>query len=344
MKSLGVTIIKVVFGAVILLSVAALINYWFFLNDFNTWKSHPDSSGKIVRLEKAQLFYKIRGSGTPLLVLESGFGSSYTKWDALQTSLAQYGTVLAYDRGDYGFSETANYPRTNATISQELANLLTNENLNGPKILIGHSFGANQIIHDALTLPGPILGLVLIDPGFYDSRNAIASLLNDNRLSSSAKQFIQSVTEENDIFALELAGESGLMYRLYMLQGGGPQDPYFVSIMNASSARYYKALHSEGANDRSVFTAEEKQKLARIPIILITSNHRVIMDQLVQQGLSQTEAQIIADSYQQGKLEYLTLSQRSQFIEANTGEHDVHLIEPELVISAVETILKELGQ
>lgn len=344
MKDLGATLVKFVLGAIVLLIVAALISYWLFVNDFNKWKSNPDSSGKIVQLDKARLFYKIKGSASPLIVLEAGLGSSYTKWDSLQTSLAQYGTVLAYDRGDYGFSETDTYPRTNATLSQELAQLLATENLAGPKILIGHSFGANQTIHHALTLPGPILGLVLIDPGFYDFNNAVANLLNDNRLGNSAKQFVRSATEHSDIFAMEFAGTSGLMYRLYMLQGGGPLDQNFTSVMNSSSARYYQALKSEGANDRNVFTAEEQQRLAQIPLVLIISNHFAIHDQLVQQGLSQTEAEIIADSYHRGKLGYLALSQHSQLIEAKTGEHDVHLIEPELVISAVETILKASGK
>jgi pimeloyl-ACP methyl ester carboxylesterase len=344
MKKLLKIFLKILLGLIALLLVIGVINYALFLREFNRWQSHPDPAGKLVTIDQATLFYKLQGSGSPIILLESGLGSSYTRWTALQISLSAYGTVLAYDRGGYGLSRTRNFPRTGESISQELAHLLEAEGLSGPKIVIGHSFGANQAVYDALNLPGQTLGVVLIDPGFYDSQDAITALLQDPRLGDKARQFVRTATGQGDLFSMQFFGTSGLLYGLFHLQGGGSQNENYILVMNASSRRYYQALGSEEDSNRDVFTPEEKQKLAPIPLVLITSNHLAIRDDLVRQGLTPAEAQVIADTYQQGKSGYLTLSAHSQLVEAQTGEHDVYRYEPELVLSAVDTILKEAGK
>jgi pimeloyl-ACP methyl ester carboxylesterase len=217
--------------------------------------------------------------------------------------------------------------------------LLINENLSGPILFIGHSFGANQIIHDALASPEAVLGLVLIDPGMYDSGVSGERLANDPRLSQSGKSFLRGLFNHNDIFMMQIPGTIGLVYRLYRIQTNPPDENYTL-IMNNSSPRYYKALKSEIENSRDVFTEEEKAKLTGIPLTLITANHEQIRQQLVQQGLSASDAQILSDGYRQAQLVYLSISGKSQPFEANTGEHNIHLIEPDLILSAVEAILK----
>jgi pimeloyl-ACP methyl ester carboxylesterase len=333
-------ILKLTLAGIILLVLLILVNYIVFLGEFRRWKTHPDPSGKIASITGADLFYKLKGSGQPLIILESGLGSSYMKWENLQNRLSLWGTVLVYDRGDYGYSETHNYPRTSVTISHELVDLLRDENITGPILFIGHSFGANQIIHDALASPEAVLGLVLIDPGMYNSEVSGERLANNSLLSQSGKRFLFKQFNHNDIFMLQFPGTLGLMYRLYRIQINPPDENYTL-IMNNSSPRYYKALKSEINNSRDVFTDEEKVKLADIPLKLITANHDQIRLQLIQQGLSVSDAQILSDGYHQAQMEYLSLSENSQGYEANTGEHDIHLVEPDLILSSVKEIMNQ---
>lgn len=318
--------------------ILVLVNYLFFIQEYRAWKSHPDPSGKLVQIDNAKLFYRIRGSGSPLIIIESGLGTSYTRWEPLQDSLSSYGTVVIYDRGDYGFSETKNYPRTSEVISQELAELLKAEQLSGPVILIGHSFGANQIIHHALTLPNPIQALILIDPGPYNFDQTMDNLSQDSRLSGAGRKFIKGLIENNDLFVMKIPGELGLIYRLYRIETH-PVDENYTSVMNWSSSRYYKALASEIGNSRTAFSEAERQKLSNVPLILITANHLKIQEEVVRQ-VGKTDAEILVSGYYQGQLQYLSLSPSSRYIEASTGEHNVYLVEPELIISAVESVLK----
>lgn len=271
--------------------------------------------------------------------MESGLGSIASKWDPLAVQLAEYGTVLSYDRGDYGYSQTTNYPRSSETISLELAQLLDETGLSGPVIYIGHSFGASQVLSHAQIIDRPLAGIVMIDPAPPDSDTMWESLLEDSRLSPKARRLIQSTMNQNALFAMQAFGPSGLMYGLYRLQGGGSQDAYYATVMNASSSGYYMALKSEMEFSQTSYTAEE---LSALPLVLLTNNHEAVRNELVgDYGLSEAEAALIADTLHRGKLEYLSLSANSRLVEAKTGAHDLHLVEPDLVIEAVRSILNE---
>jgi pimeloyl-ACP methyl ester carboxylesterase len=340
MKTCSIRLLKFTLTGIVVSVLLVIVNYLVFLGEFHRWKTHPDPSGKIASVNGAKLFYKVKGRGQPLFILESGLGSSYTKWETLQARLALWGTVVIYDRGDYGYSETTNYPRTSVAISQELMDLLKYEKLSGPILFIGHSFGANQIVHDALASLEAVQGLVLIDPGMYNSNETVAHLIDDPLLSKSGKNFLKGLFNHNDIFMMQIPGTLGLVYRLYRIQVNSPDENYPL-IMNNSSPRYFKALKSEIENYRDVFTEEEKAKLANMPLKLIIANKEQIRRQLTLQGLSASDAQILSDGYNLAQLEYLSLSSKSQAFEANTGEHDIHLIEPDLILSAVEAIIKQ---
>jgi pimeloyl-ACP methyl ester carboxylesterase len=340
MKSCSLRILKILLVGILILASLVMVNYLVFLGEFRRWKTHPDPSGKTATIPGARIFYKLEGSGKPLIILESGLGSSYEKWSALQDQLAQWGTVLVYDRGDYGYSETENYPRTSAVISRELMDLLKSENLTGPFLFIGHSFGANQIVHHALFSPDAVLGMILIDPGLYDSPVSSEQLANQPGLSKSGRSYLQGVFSHNDIFMMQIPGTLGFVYRLYRIQTNPPDENYTL-VMNNSSPRYYQALKSEIKNSRDVFTTEEKARLADVPLMLITANQEKIRQQLVQAGLRVSDAQILSQGYHQAQLGYLSLSEHSRFYEATTGEHNIHLVEPGLILSAVQEILNQ---
>ncbi len=108
-----------------------------------------------------------------------------------------------------------------------------------------------------------------------------------------------------------------------------------------SSPRYFKALKSEIANSRDVFSPDEKAKLAGVPLTLITANHEKIRQELAQHGLSASDAQILSDGYHQAQLGYLALSEQCHFYEATTCKHNIYLVEPDIILSSVQEILNQ---
>ncbi len=104
----------------------------------------------------------VRGSGTPVVVLESGHGEGRGYWTAVQEEVARFTTVIAYSRSGYGKSDYS--PRTGALDTiEELRTLLQLLELEGPFVPVGHSLGGWYVRTFAAQYPEEVAGLVLVD-------------------------------------------------------------------------------------------------------------------------------------------------------------------------------------
>lgn len=77
--------------------------------------------------------------------------------------MAKTTRVCAYDRAGYGWSSPGPQPRDSQTIADELHALLTNAGLEGPYVLVGHSFGGLHARMFAARYPDETAGMVLVD-------------------------------------------------------------------------------------------------------------------------------------------------------------------------------------
>ena len=76
--------------------------------------------GRLVSIGTHTLHLDCRGSGHPIVILESGIGGFSLEWHAVQRSLAAHTRVCTYDRADYGWSEFGPVPRTATRAANEL--------------------------------------------------------------------------------------------------------------------------------------------------------------------------------------------------------------------------------
>ncbi len=120
--------------------------------------------GRIVRVGPNLLHLYELGEGSPAVVLESGISATSINWRAVQTEIAKFTRVLAYDRAGLGWSGPARTPRTAAQIVDELRDLLRAAQVPPPYILVGHSFGGLVVRLYAARYPTDVAGLVLVDP------------------------------------------------------------------------------------------------------------------------------------------------------------------------------------
>lgn len=108
--------------------------------------------------------YTLAGSGSPVLVLQSGLGDSKASWGALLAQTAKDHRVLAYDRPGYGNSPPNLGPRDPCIIAAELRALLLAVGVEPPYILVGHSLGGLYQYVYAKLYPQDVAGLILLDP------------------------------------------------------------------------------------------------------------------------------------------------------------------------------------
>jgi pimeloyl-ACP methyl ester carboxylesterase len=119
--------------------------------------------GQLIDVGSYRLHIHCLGEGQPTVILEAGTGGSSLDWSLVQPDAAATTRTCAYDRAGYGWSDSATSPRTSQQVAAELHTLLTNANIDGPYVLVGHSIG---VIHTEAYLdayPDEVAGLVMVD-------------------------------------------------------------------------------------------------------------------------------------------------------------------------------------
>ena len=83
-----------------------------------------------------------RGSGSPVVLLESGIAASSLSWAVVQPEIAKFTRVCAYDRAGLAWSDAASCPRSFDQIVDELSTVLARVAPGERYVLVGHSFGS----------------------------------------------------------------------------------------------------------------------------------------------------------------------------------------------------------
>src|ERR1700761_7502847 len=114
------------------------------------------------------------GAGSPVVLLESGFGATAGAGVRVQPELAKRERVCAYDRAGYGKSDPGPEPRDGAAIAADLDQALTAEHIAGPFVVVGHSAGGLYARLFADRRKGQVVGMVLVDPTVEHQDRAFA--------------------------------------------------------------------------------------------------------------------------------------------------------------------------
>lgn len=108
--------------------------------------------------------FKIIGTGSPVVIFESGLGEILEGWGQIQDSISKIATTVSYDRLGLGQSSATEKPRTINNLTNELNDFLEDNKIDGPYILVGHSLGGFIIRKFQNTYPEKVLGLIMVDP------------------------------------------------------------------------------------------------------------------------------------------------------------------------------------
>jgi pimeloyl-ACP methyl ester carboxylesterase len=103
------------------------------------------------------------GQGSPNVLLDGGSGEMSADWVWVQQEVSGTTRVCAYDRAGMGWSEMGPEPRDAKQISNELHALLEGAGIEGPYVLVGHSFGGLYMQTYAARYPDEVAGMALVD-------------------------------------------------------------------------------------------------------------------------------------------------------------------------------------
>lgn len=151
-----------------------------------------DADSHFIDVNGLTVHYKQYGTGEPVMILLHGFGASTFSWREVMQPLAEYGTVIAYDRPAFGLTER---PMPGDWVGESpygmdaqvklvigLMDALGVEKA----ILVGNSAGGTVATQTALETPDRVVALVEVDAAIYEGGGApswVRPLLNTPQMN-----------------------------------------------------------------------------------------------------------------------------------------------------------------
>ena len=141
-------------------------------------ESLADEDSKFIEVNGVSVHYKTYGEGEPTFILLHGFGASLFSWREVVEPIAEYGTVIAYDRPAFGLTERPMEWEGESPYSQDSQVELVIGLMDALGIeqatLVGNSAGGTVSMLTALKYPERVTSLILVDPAVYAGGGAPA--------------------------------------------------------------------------------------------------------------------------------------------------------------------------
>lgn len=289
-------------------------------------KDYP-SPGQMVDVGGYDLHLVKSGSGSQTIVFEAGSGETSLSWRDIPDKLAQYATVVTYDRAGYAWSEKATHERTGDQIVHELYSALKQENIPGPYLMVGHSLGGMYARLFAQTYPDEVMGLVLVDARPEDDARDTQAILE-----------AESFTGNPPASTLKLLKQSGIL-RLFqdtLLEGLVAEEDRGQFINVIATPSYFETKEEEAELAYTTEDAIRGQRLGALPVRIIA---RGLPQDYAQVGISETAGRKLEEIWQSGQRKMLDISTDSRLIVAEKSGHMVIHDQPELVVDTILDVL-----
>lgn len=122
------------------------------------------TTGCATTVDKGQLEHHVVGTGSPVVVFQSGLGDGLGVWSAVQAGLPKDITSIAFSRAGYGRSAARDGEHSPCAAAAELRTGLRQAGLAPPYVLVGHSLGGLYQFAFARLYPEDVAGIVLVEP------------------------------------------------------------------------------------------------------------------------------------------------------------------------------------
>jgi pimeloyl-ACP methyl ester carboxylesterase len=242
------------------------------------------------------------GEGSPVVVIDVGFGESYDSWQPIIDELARQARVCIYDRAGYRESETGPFPRTAGQAAHELVSLLQRGGVEPPTVLVGHSLGALHALLVAAWEPELLAGVVLVDPppiGYISGRRFVSLKEMADRQTAELKQAAEQARR----------------------QGDTRQSSYLETL-----ASEHEMVFSQSAEQIQLVP-----DLGELPLVVVAAG--------VPNPAFGDSAEAFQEFWIESNRELAKLSREGEFLLAADSGHHVHQDAPELVLRAIERFL-----
>lgn len=322
---------RIALALVVFILVAAGVIFILGARAKTALKAKYPPIGEMVDVGGYKLHLYCQDTGSPTVVMDAGTGTTGLYWSLVQPTVAKSVHTCVYDRAGYGWSEKSPQPRSVATMVNELYSLLSNANVAGPYVLVGHSLGGIIIRHYAQNYPQDVMGMVLVDSAqeqqFQRFPKEIVAATNQGLAQSRRLEFliatgIPALNPAQVPLESKLPKEAAETYRALVLA-----NPNHL----ATARGEIEAL--ERGDTEPVTT------LGDLPLIVLSHGH--FDPETMGADISAEVIDQYEKVWQELQVELAALSSNGKRMVAEQSGHNIHLDQPQLVISAIQEVLTE---
>ncbi|MFI6503958.1 alpha/beta fold hydrolase [Nonomuraea typhae] len=162
-----------------------------------TYSDAPPPLGRRYSVGGVGLLLDHAGNGGPPVVFLAGGTACALNYLMLHQRVSAFTTSVVYDRGGIGWSEPVAFPRTCTEVAQELHDLLRVAGLDGPYVLVAHSYSGLLARRFTQMFPEAVAGVVGMEPlpEFWDESMPEQFGLSRTTEADEAV-FLQDISEE----------------------------------------------------------------------------------------------------------------------------------------------------
>ncbi len=286
--------------------------------------------GQLVDVDGYKMHIHCIGQGNPTVIMEAGANDFSVTWTAVQSEIAEFTRVCTYDRAGFGWSEPSPNPRTVETTVNELHTLLDNAEIEGPYLLVGHSFGGMIVRLYAHHYPDEVVGLVLVDSTYEVQPSEMQEIYQKITPQMIAQFRVVAALKSWGLLALapENTPDPGLsvgalaQYRAIWAATG-----HLDTVLVESASLLDSFAEMRAANVTN---------LGDMPLIVLRHGNNHIP------SLSEAENEQMEVAWQIMQTELTTQSSNGEQIVAEQSGHYIQLDQPQLVIDVVRQIVEML--
>jgi len=300
--------------------------------------------GKMVKIGGHTLHLNCSGKGRPTVVLEGGAGAGFSfDWALVQPEIAKTTRVCSYDRAGYAWSEPGPEPRTLRQIAYELHAVLHAAHERGPFILAGHSLGALIIRTFAQLYPEQAAGFILIDGAHENSPLLLNNKVVHMRELSRKRpipEVQKSMQDRRAAEPMQAATETRLDPPYYQLPL--PAQEFRKAALQGhfqkTSSSEFDFL-AEEMNDLWLQRQRDPVPFGDKPLIVISAATRTGSPPT---GVTEEDWKQLNEEKGAQQADLAKLSRNSKTITAEGEGHEIHVYEPDLVVSSIRKIVDAL--
>jgi pimeloyl-ACP methyl ester carboxylesterase len=202
------------------------------------------------------------GQGCPTVVLDTALGAMSASWVRVQQEVSGTTRVCAYDRAGMGWSQSGPEPRDAKQVAGELHALLEGAGIDGPYVLVGHSFGGLYMQTYAARYPEEVAGVALIESSHPEQ----FSRLPEARNSYEQIKLLYTVAS--------LLAPIGVV-RLFNLSPAPPELPHQqraqIAALNPSTRQVSTTAQEFRATPQSTAQARSLRSLGDKPLAVVSA-------------------------------------------------------------------------